>query len=113
MKESYKEGIASHFGPESCASDREDVGEALTGVHPGWVYSREIVFTSRCRRACHTWKATPTGTRPLRDVPRTDLARSETPCMGGTVSNGNREIPCLAAVKGTAVRIGKSQDIHR
>ena len=41
MKESYGEGLASHTGPESCASGREAAGEALTGVRAGWVLSLE------------------------------------------------------------------------
>jgi hypothetical protein len=43
MKESYGEGLATHTGPESCAGDREAVGEALTGVSAGSVLSREII----------------------------------------------------------------------
>jgi len=35
MKESDIEGVAIHGGPESCVGVREDVGEALTGVHVG------------------------------------------------------------------------------
>jgi hypothetical protein len=112
MKVSYKEGIANHFGSESCAGDRKVAGEALTGENLGWVFSREK-STSRCRRAFHTRKATSSGTRPLRDVPRMDLARSQTPRMRGTVSYGNRDIPRLSAEKGAADRIGKSQDARR
>jgi RNA-directed DNA polymerase len=41
MKESHTEGLASHSNPESCASLREEVGEALTGAHAGGVLSRE------------------------------------------------------------------------
>ena len=41
MQEPYGEGVASHTGPESCVDDREDMGEALTGVHAGRVLSRE------------------------------------------------------------------------
>lgn len=42
MREPYIEGVATHDGPESCAGDREVVGEALTGARAGWVLSREI-----------------------------------------------------------------------
>ena len=31
MREPYKKGVAHHLGSESCASDRKDAGEALTG----------------------------------------------------------------------------------
>ena len=43
MKEPYGEGLATHTGPESCGGPREGVGEALTGVHVGWVSSRERI----------------------------------------------------------------------
>jgi hypothetical protein len=43
MRESHGEGIASHTGPESCVTVREDAGEALTGVRAGRVLSRERV----------------------------------------------------------------------
>ena len=35
MREPYKKGVAHHLGSESCASDRKDAGEALTGIHAG------------------------------------------------------------------------------
>jgi hypothetical protein len=41
MKVPYDEGVASHIGPESCAGDRKDAGEALTGESAGQVLSRE------------------------------------------------------------------------
>jgi hypothetical protein len=43
MREPYGEGLAAHTGPESCVGAREGVGEALTGVHAGWVLSRERI----------------------------------------------------------------------
>jgi len=42
MEESYSEDLASHAGPESCASVRKDRGEALTGGSAGELWSREI-----------------------------------------------------------------------
>ena len=42
MKESYRKGLASHPGPESCVGVGNCVGEALTGVHAGQVLSCEI-----------------------------------------------------------------------
>ncbi len=41
MREPYGEGLAIHTGPESCACGPRGRGEALTGVHVGWVLSRE------------------------------------------------------------------------
>ena len=35
MQEPYREGVAHHPGPESCAGSRKGAGEALTGVHAG------------------------------------------------------------------------------
>jgi hypothetical protein len=43
MEVSYGEGVASHTGPESCATGREAGGEALTGERAGRVSSREIL----------------------------------------------------------------------
>lgn len=42
MRESNVEGVAIHDVPESCVGGREVDGEALTGVHAGWVSSREM-----------------------------------------------------------------------
>lgn len=41
MKESNREGQASHPGPESCRAAREDRAEARTGVRTGEVFSCE------------------------------------------------------------------------
>ena len=42
MKESHREGLASHPDPESCTRGDDPDGEALTGVHAGQVLSCEI-----------------------------------------------------------------------
>jgi hypothetical protein len=34
-KKPDEEGVATHFGPESCVGAREGAGEALTGVRAG------------------------------------------------------------------------------
>ena len=44
MQEPYKEGLANHVDPESCAGGREAAGEALTGAHTGQPSSSEITF---------------------------------------------------------------------
>jgi len=75
MQEPYGEGLASRTGPESCVVAREGRGEALTGVHAGWVLSRENLSTSECRRRSCERKATPgaslsetrTGLRAVKD----------------------------------------------
>jgi len=64
MKESYVEGLAAYDGPESCVGVRKGVGEALTGVRAGRVFSRERSHPPRCRRSKEMRKATP-GAPPL------------------------------------------------
>ena len=59
MKESHGKGLAAHNGPESCGVVRKGVGEALTGVRAGRVFSRERQLTPRCRRRKGVRKATP------------------------------------------------------
>ncbi len=46
MKESYRKGLASHPGPESCedSAKRKAVLEALTGAYAGFVLSSEIDY---------------------------------------------------------------------
>jgi len=57
MKEPYRKGLANHPGSESCAGVREDMGEALTGVHAGQVLSSEINPLA-CRPCSSRGKAT-------------------------------------------------------
>jgi len=45
MQESFRKGLASHPGPESCAGGRKAEGEALTRAHPGQPLSCEINTT--------------------------------------------------------------------
>src|SRR5574340_1130994 len=120
MKESYVEGLASYGGPESCVHIREGMGEALTGVRAGRVWSRvihgpglrsvgvrgaEVVeMHRRPHRVCRHGKA---------DM---DPARSKTPRTRGNTSHGNREIPRPAAAAReslAAARIVKPSGIRR
>ena len=108
MQESYGEGLATHTGPESCAGVREDAGEALTGVRPGWALSREIADMVRGADAL-------AGSGRLHPAHRycerrRSLARPKTPSMGGNTLRGNREVLCLSPEGG---RIGKSKDARR
>lgn len=41
MKELYIEGLANHNDRESCADVSNEVREALTAAHTGWVLSPE------------------------------------------------------------------------
>jgi len=110
MKVSYEKGLATHLGSESCVGVRKGDGEALTGVRAGRVLSREIVDTPEHRRCSSERKATP-GHRYREVYPGS--ARSETPCMLGSVLLGNREIPWLSAGGGSVDRAGKSKDVSR
>ena len=58
MEVPYDEGVASHIGPESCAGNREDAGEALTGERAGQVLSREKGYRPGRRRSQRLRKAT-------------------------------------------------------
>jgi hypothetical protein len=110
MKESHVEGLATHSGPESCATDREGGGEALTGVRAGRVLSRERTFLRGADAVGRSGRPHPV--RRYRKTQR-DPARSETPCTYGNTSRENREIPCPPAADGAAGRVGKSKDVRR
>lgn len=83
MQVPYREGLASHPGPESCGTAREGGAEALTGERASEALSPEI-----------TWIPVPTllpyaightGWRDIASARRTGrglstLARTEAPC---------------------------------
>ena len=110
MKESYGEGVASHTGPESCVTVREDGREALTGeVRAGYAAAKATPLRDA--------DAVEEGGRPhprrrYRETRRSP-ARSETPGTHRRTSRENRESPGSPAVDGTAGRVGKSQDTRR
>ena len=110
MRVSHGEGVATHTGPESCATARKDGSEALTGEGAGRVLSRENPQTSGRRRRGGSGRPHPT--RRQRET-RWDPARSETPSTLRITSHGNREIPRPSAAEGAADRIGKSKDTRR
>jgi len=111
MEVSYGEGVATHTGPESCATGRKVGGEALTGVRAGRVSSREINGRLRGADALDTG-GRPHPSRRQRET-RRDPARSETPSTHGSTSHGNREIPCPPVAREIAGRTGKFQDSRR
>jgi hypothetical protein len=82
----YEKGVATHFGPESCAGDREVVSEVLTGGRASQVMSREIPVEFRVpppsRRARgNTWLTdSARSVRALRG--RRPCARTEAPHAG-------------------------------
>jgi hypothetical protein len=109
MKESYGEGLATHTGPESCATACEGRSEALTGVRAGRVFScvRTLRDADAVRRSGRQ--------HPLhryREV-QWSPAQSETPCTYGNTSHENREIPCPPEMDGISGRVGKSKDVRR
>jgi RNA-directed DNA polymerase len=111
MKESYGEGLASHTDPESCTVGRKAEREALTGARAGRVLNCE---TETPPQGGHFGVPTlieasgrPHRRRRERET-STDPARSKTPCMYGYISDGNREILGVSALRGHADRIGKS-----
>ena len=116
MKESYVEGLASYGGPESCVHVRKDVGDALTGEKAGRVLSCEIDTLRRKVQADRGAEAVETCRRPHRACrfgeASADPAQSETPCMRGHISRGNREIPGSSATL-SAERIGKLEGARR
>jgi RNA-directed DNA polymerase len=88
MQEPYKEGLANHLDPQSCAGGRETAGEALTGAHAGQPLTSEI-----------TLSGVPTlygeGEGNMADganrEPTANAAESETLCMRGNSMRENRE----------------------
>ena len=103
MKVRYREGLAIHPDPESCAGVRKDMGEALTGADASRVLSREIdPTTPGCLRSQD--KRGATSSVPINREVRWDPARSETPCAHRSTPHGRREIPWLTMVDGTVVR---------
>ncbi len=98
MKESYRKGIASHPGPESCVVSREAAIEALTGGSAGRVLSCEIIETGvptlfsvaegntgGCAIASIRW--TPRSLRPLACM-ETPRAGTERPIDAHRVNRG-------------------------
>jgi hypothetical protein len=109
MKESYVEGVANHSGPESCATVREDSGEALTGVRAGRVLSRGITLPDA--DPVGGW-GRPHRSRRYRET-RWGPARSKTWCMHGSTSREIREILSSPAADGAVGRVEKSKDARR
>ena len=117
MKAPYGEGLATRTGPESCADRAGNrASEALTGERAGRVLSREIHAPLE-ERVLRGADAVEEGGRPHRVCrdrkARRDPARSETPCMLGSISHGNREIPRSSAVQQAAERIGNPKGARR
>jgi RNA-directed DNA polymerase len=105
MKESYRKGTASHPDPESCGSGRKASAEALTGAHAGQPSSCEIRQSGVPTPLSYAEGNTGIGAS---GEPVTDPAQSETLCMRGNSSHGNREIPSLPDTGGVPGRPEKA-----
>lgn len=105
MKESYRKGVANHFGPESCVDSREVPIEALTGGSAGRVLSCEIVVigvpTSFSMAEDNT-----SGVRN-RELPL-DSAHSETPRTHGNSARREPGDPSTPIVQFAAGRLEKA-----
>lgn len=110
MKESYREGVAIHSGPESCACTRKGVGEALTGVDTGSVLSREIDESLRGADVVQ-WIEGNTQCLDKRER-QGDPARSKARYTYRNTMHGSREIPHFSVASKEAERMGKSQDVR-
>jgi len=78
VKVRYREGLAIHPDPESCAGARKGTGEALTGADASRVLSREIdPNTSGCLR--YEDRRGATSSVPLNREVHSDPARSVDP----------------------------------
>ena len=99
MKESYREGVANHPGPEPCRGSRETTPEALDrGIcRLGIELRNQLGAGSRRRQTAR--KATTRGT--LTRVPR-GPAESKTPGMQRNSMGENRETPLPPVSSGRA-----------
>jgi hypothetical protein len=107
MQESYSEDLASHAGPESCASARKDRCEALTGGSAGELLSREIIRVRGADAVSVSGRQHALSRQGERQARH---ARSQNLSMHGHTSRENREIPWSPARHGATGRGGKSED---
>lgn len=106
MKEPYREGRASHPGPESCAGGRKATGEALTGESADPVLSCEK-NTSRAPTRYESAEGHIEENGPSESSP--SPAQSETRCTHGSSSHGNRETLRTPAGDGAPGRSEKAE----
>lgn len=98
MQESYSEGLAIHTGPESCGYVGNGLFEALTGVHAGWVLSRESLYI-RARSADAVENVGRQHRMSCYGKRHLDSARSKTPRTHGISLHRNWDIPCSALLR--------------
>jgi hypothetical protein len=101
MKESYREGIANHPGPEPCEGGRETALEALDrGICRLGIELRNRVFRGADGVRQHGRQQRADATRRARRGP----AESKTPSMQRNSMRENRETPWSPA---DSVRAGR------
>jgi len=96
MKVQYREEIANHSGPESCAAHREVCSEALTGE------TNRPAIEPRNQEIRMQTELTITECNMVHGAnrePCTDPARSKTLCMLGSVLHGSWEISSVPGVQ--------------
>ena len=102
MRVRYREGLAIHPDPESCADVRKGIGEALTGADASRVLSREIdPNTSGCLR--YEDKRGATSSVPLKREVLSDPARSLDPARASRHTSRKTGDP-MVGHGGTVVR---------
>jgi len=103
MQESYSERLATYTDPKSCGYDGNVISEALTGVHAGWVLSRESLYvTAQSADAVET-VGRQHQTYRYRKI-CLNSARSKTPCTYGNSMHRNWDIPCSTLNNNDKVR---------
>ena len=80
MQVHYDEGVANHIGPEPCAGNRKDVGEASAGERAGQPLSRDRKLIPGADAVCvaegNMSECVPASTRATRRGRRTWHART-------------------------------------
>lgn len=104
VKVPYREGVAIHMDPESCAGRRETTSEALTGVRIGQVLSGERLLN----RSVDAFQSAEDHT-DQRDIASAGWLRAVwRPWHVRTSSAGNREISLLSLTSRVGDRTAKA-----
>lgn len=110
MKVPYREDVAIHSDPESCAGTRKGVREALTGASVGRVMSSETEI-NRDADALQAVGKQHRARRYSQGAP--GPAESMTSSTRRSLVHGSREIPQPVAGDGPATRRGNPKGVTR
>jgi hypothetical protein len=105
----YDEGVANHIGPEPCAGNREDVGEASVGERAGQPLSRDRKLIPGADAVCVAEGNMPKSANASAWGPGV----VEEPGMHACALRGNREISRPTVRQPPPVRIGKVRSRSR